>query len=273
MSELSSAEHALKKDVGPLPLGVWVVVIAGAAGVAYVIRKRSGSTHSAAAAQAAATTTADPGSGLSATQGAVNGTGAAVGSSNDVTTNDAWARLVIDGLVAGGADPATVDTAIRKYLTGLPLTAAESQVVSQALRNYHTPPEPVDPITLADVPTAPVLANIPTPAPAPTPAPVATPAPAPVFTTSSGQTFTPTGPTTFPGMPADHSFHTGIYHNGVELTPAQAYAQSGYIATNDLGQHWTPPKPTTPAPKAPVAATKTGTAASKTATGTTAKKK
>lgn len=73
------------------------------------------------------------------------GNTAGLGASTPIT-NDQWARLVIDELLAKGNDPTLVENAIAHYLQGATLTDAERAVVNLALQLQGSPPEGTLPV-------------------------------------------------------------------------------------------------------------------------------
>lgn len=178
-----------EKQVGPLPLGIWVGVIAVGAGASYFVnRKKTTAAASASAAgggDAGATDGAFgslPGGvgvggviglpgGVPAGQVPAGGTGAGI----PITDNVSWLRQAEDDLIARGNDPGLVDTALRDYLNGQVPTAAEQAIVNLALEDLGPPPFPV--VTIGPSPT---------PIPTPTPTPVRTPTPTPTPVSSGG---------------------------------------------------------------------------------------
>lgn len=135
----------LKKQIGPLPLGVWIAVVGGGLAVAYIINKRSNAN-----APGDSGSTGDFGSATSGT-----GTGASsVWAANQppgspttpmISTNVQWEQAASAYLLTLGADPALVDSAMRKYLFNQPLSQAEQAVISSAIRQFGLPPEPLPP--------------------------------------------------------------------------------------------------------------------------------
>jgi hypothetical protein len=136
----------LGKQVGPLPVGVWIAVVGGGLAVAYFINRSRGS------APADASSTGDFGSATSGT-----GTGASsVWSANTapgspttpmISTNVQWAQAAGNYLLTTGADPVLVDTALRKYLFNQPLNQQETAVIRAAIAQFGLPPEPLPPAT------------------------------------------------------------------------------------------------------------------------------
>lgn len=89
-----------------------------------------------------------------------------------IGTNAQWGRVVAEGMIAFGSDPATVNNAISKYLNGHQLSLSEKAIITMALTRYGQPPEGVLPLEEAPAPAPPSVPPVslpPTPAPAPAP--------------------------------------------------------------------------------------------------------
>lgn len=169
----------LGKQVGPLPLGAWVAVVAGGLGLAYYSYAHSGSSTPAA--------TTDPNAGLYNTvgNGAVGGWDQTAPSASTTTatlvTNEQWGRQGINWLIAQGYDASESDSAIRKYLAGNDPGPSIKEYVLQGLvlAHFGAPPNALPP-SLTPAPTiTPTPAPVPTPVPTPTPTPTPAPPPAP----------------------------------------------------------------------------------------------
>lgn len=161
----------LSQQVGPLPLGAWVAVVAGGLGIAFYSRQQG--------AQSVVDVPVEDGSGVPGVgQGvgwiAVPPPSTAPPGQPEPVTNEEWARNAINGLIAEGSyDAAVVDAAIRKYIESAPLGVQEYAIIRLALMRYGSPPVPLPP-----PPAPPVIPPV-TPTPTPTPAPPPAPAPAP----------------------------------------------------------------------------------------------
>lgn len=167
----------LGKQIGPLPLGAWVVVVAGGLGIALYTRKQG-----SAGTTVVEDTSGTPGVG----DGSVGGwvpTQPSTGAGGDVapttpTTNEEWGTRAINYLIAQGYDPLVSDSAIRKYLAGnYPQPSASEYALQRiALARFGSPPQPLPPSdSTPGIPTPP----IPKP-PSTVPGPVKPPAPKPV---------------------------------------------------------------------------------------------
>lgn len=175
----------LGKQVGPLPLGAWIVVVGGGLGLAAYGYNRSGTTGSQPSV-------VDPGTGDGSVGGwtpttpASGGDTGSGGDSSTVATNEAWGVRAINWLIAQGYDAAESDSAIRKYIAGNDPAPSIKEYVLQslALQHFGSPPSPLPP-PLTPPPTIPPPVVQPPsqapphviPAPAPPPP---RPAPSPV---------------------------------------------------------------------------------------------
>jgi hypothetical protein len=151
-----------EKQIGPLPLGIWVGVVAVGAGASYLINRKSKATAAATPAPGAA----DTGALTDATSGAFGSLPAGVNlggivalpggipagqtpntpqstTPTPITDNNQWLREATDQLIAKGYDPGLVDSALRSYLNGYPPTAQQQAIVNLALELLGAPPFPV----------------------------------------------------------------------------------------------------------------------------------
>lgn len=130
----------LGKQVGPLPLGAWIVVVGGGLGIAYYTR-RSGQEP-----VIVDDTSGVPGVGT----GAVGGWVPTSPTPQDpvqpaITTNEEWGRAAINWLLARGYPPNESDSAIRKYLAGTRTSIQEYTLIGLVLVALGSPPQPLPP--------------------------------------------------------------------------------------------------------------------------------
>lgn len=166
----------LGKQIGPLPLGAWVVVVGGGLGIALYARKQNASD----AATPVEDTSGQPGVG----DGSVGGwipqqpptSTPSADPKDSVTNNDQWYAYVFSELVARNYDSTLVDSALRKYLAGLTskLSVGEWVIIRMALA-IMPPPTPIP--ASPDDPNPP---GKPIPPPNSTPGPVKPPAGTPI---------------------------------------------------------------------------------------------
>ena len=160
------AELDLGKQIGPLPLGAWIVVVGGGLGIALY-------TRNAPAPEIVEDTSTDPGVGTGPGWVAVPPPSTAPPTQPPPETNEEWGRQAINYLIASGYPAGISDNAIRKYLEAGKLDPQEWAILQIALVKFGSPPIPI--------PNPPPVPNIPgpvTPKP-PTTQPPKPPAPKP----------------------------------------------------------------------------------------------
>lgn len=132
----------LGKQVGPLPLGAWFVVVIAGVGIALYARQQSVTNEPVEVPD----TSGDPGVGTGAVGGWVPTTpGAQSPIQGKPTTNEEWARAAIDHLIAMRYPPTDADAAIRSYIGGAQLSVSQSSLVAIALAALGSPPQPLPP--------------------------------------------------------------------------------------------------------------------------------
>lgn len=184
MAENAITEAASKK-LGPLPAGVWVVVIAGGFAVAYFVNKRRPSTGG----EPMVDTGGVPGVGVGGVQpGFIPVNPPTTPAEDKPRDNETWLTKAIGALLGKGYNPVTATLALRKWLAGNNITQSESLIVQEAIKLIGPPPlAPAGGGVIPD-PTTPTPTPTPTPSPVeplpprtnPVPMPTPAPAPAPV---------------------------------------------------------------------------------------------
>lgn len=135
---------SLSKKVGPLPMGVWIAVVAIGLFIGYMINRNQSAKDTVIPEQ-------DPGVGRG-------------GSGFDVVnppppqapvqeTNMTWGFKATTWLIAQMYPPTTAGNAINKYLYGVDLSVEENALVNLALKQFGPPPEPLPPVKVPDNPT------------------------------------------------------------------------------------------------------------------------
>lgn len=131
----------LGKQIGPLPLGAWIAVVAGGLGLAFFVnRSQSGDDEPVPLSDLGVGTGGTPQEFIDVSPPDPPTDG---GESEGVDTNDEWGRQASDWLIAQGFDPGISVNAVNKYLTGRRLTLQEQALVNRVLVRFGTPPEPL----------------------------------------------------------------------------------------------------------------------------------
>lgn len=126
----------LGKQIGPLPLGGWVAVVAIGGGIAWYARKQ-GNTSPLVVEDVSGT----PGVG-------VGGSGAYVpvvpptnAADAKPTNNEDWGIAMVQWMTAKGYDSATSELAVRKYLNQAKLSPQEWTLVTLGMAILGPPPQ------------------------------------------------------------------------------------------------------------------------------------
>jgi len=157
----------LGKQIGPLPLGAWVVVVGGGLGIALWSRNNS----AAADPTVVEDTSGDPGVGVGGSGMWSNLDVPTGDSSTGITyqSNEAWGQAAITYLIAQGYSAAVASSAITKALAGgvdvngSKMSIQEWSLWSLALAKLGSPPTPVNVPPPTSVPGP--VDNTPTPKP------------------------------------------------------------------------------------------------------------
>lgn len=139
----------LGKQIGPLPLGAWIVVVGVGVGIAYYSYRKNQTAQPVMIDRST-----DPGVG----EGpggftTVNPSGSSTSGEQQITTNDEWTREAINYLIAQGYDPGLSNQAISRYINGVQPDIRDQSLIDIALRHLHAPPIP--PPAVTNVPTVP----------------------------------------------------------------------------------------------------------------------
>lgn len=174
----------LSEQVGPLPLGVWILAIGGGLVVAYYINRRQGSrsepepTDGSGSVLSGAGLVHAPREPIYLVDDSPTAPAPApdTDAADAITDNYSWERAAVSWHVERGVDALTAQDAIARYLSGEPLTARQRNLVSAAIRQLGPPPQPVPPIRHANE-TKPRKPAPKKPAPKPQPKPTPKPKP------------------------------------------------------------------------------------------------
>lgn len=138
------ADAWYEQKLGPLPIGVWIVLVGGGLAIAfYYNSQHEGSGDSASTPMV--DTSGIPGVGVGAgTPGWVS-VQPPEQPTNNPSTNEQWAIQAINWLIGQGYEPALADKAIRDYIANVALTDREYPLVNLALKHFGSPPVPLGP--------------------------------------------------------------------------------------------------------------------------------
>lgn len=132
----------LGKQAGPLPVGGWIIVVAGGLGIAYFINRGQ-------AESATQQPLVDPGVGTGLIPAGA-GFQPEEGGQEPEQTNQQWGVQALNHLIGQGHDPATSDNAVRKYLSGEDLTLTENSLINLAILALGAPPDPLPPVNVPE---------------------------------------------------------------------------------------------------------------------------
>lgn len=141
---------ALSKKAGPLPIGVWVLIVVGGLGVSYYINKDQGTSSPAAIPNVGT----GYGGGGTVGAGSVGGggfvtnpsTGSSAGAAPTVQTNELWLANAQSSVVSQGRySSLQVNSALRKFIAGTALTQIDQEIVNAALTAVGNPPSLLTP--------------------------------------------------------------------------------------------------------------------------------
>lgn len=143
----SKAGSIASKKIGPLPAGVWLIVLGGTIVIVYAVNSRGGgkSTGATLAVADDGTTGADTQSGIGA-GGWSYSAPAPVTPAKTFDTNEEWGRAAIQFLIGQGYDAALADIAIRRYLGGLDISAQQRPLITAAIAGLGPVPNQLGPI-------------------------------------------------------------------------------------------------------------------------------
>ncbi len=141
---------ALTKQVGPLPLWVWVALVIGGLGIAFYARKTGGDVETPIVSE-------------NSPQTGVGDAGEATVTTppppTAPTTNEEWAQLAISQAIAAGFDAGLATDTVELYLAGQNLTVNQCAVRRWILTHVGPPPllppTPEKPCDILPIPNPP----------------------------------------------------------------------------------------------------------------------
>lgn len=150
----------LGKQVGPLPLGGWLVVVGGGLAIGIYMNKRQAAADSGANDAETSTQLTESDTGEGGAQFVYTPPVPVAGIGDNPETNDEWGRQVVNWLVGTmGVAGTTATNTVSRYLAREVLTAVELAQMNLAIGHFGSPPEPLAPV---DQPTDPGTTTPPT---------------------------------------------------------------------------------------------------------------
>ena len=149
----------LTRRLGPLPVWTWALVVTSAVLIWFYWRQRR---DGLAVAPVPSPEDVPADAGVDGLLEDIQSDGSTGPNARPISfsSNEAWARYVVDQLTIRGEDPTLVSNAISKILYGETVTAQEAAIYNNAVRLYGAPPLLV-----------PIIRISPGPAPDPDPEP------------------------------------------------------------------------------------------------------
>lgn len=138
----------LGKQVGPLPLGAWIVVVGAGLGVALWTRKKEDAPEIVESGNG----TPGVGAGGSGQYTELVPVTGGSGQITKPTTNEEWGVLAINWLIAHNYPANVADSAVRKYLAGVKLSVGEYTMIGLVLAALGAPPQVLPPAEEQDPP-------------------------------------------------------------------------------------------------------------------------
>lgn len=161
----------LGKQVGPLPLGAWIAVVAGGLGIAFMINRNQKASDDGSFI--------DPDSdvGQGGNQLIYDPPTNVPAPDTKPTDNAEWARQGTAHAIGLGFNPGVSWNALQKFISGEQLNGQEQEIVNRVIRDLGPPPEPISPVDTVPQPpnTPPTKPDTPKPIPRPPGKPVSTP--------------------------------------------------------------------------------------------------
>jgi hypothetical protein len=133
----------LHKQVGPLPVGGWLLVVGAGLAFSYWRKRQAGTTTNSEEGLQPSFTDETVGN-VFALVNALNKGGTGVPTAA-VTDNTTWYRRAVTELLGRGFATTLVDSALRKYMQGMALTREEQAAVDKAIEIIGPLPSPPPP--------------------------------------------------------------------------------------------------------------------------------
>lgn len=136
----------LHKQVGPLPVGGWLLVVAAGLGFSWWRKRQAGTSTNTPNDGIQPAFTDETVGNLFGLIGALNKGSTGV-PTQAITDNTTWYQSAVRELLGHGFVPGLVDTALRKYMQGMSLSTAEQAIIERALQLVGPLPSPPPPPT------------------------------------------------------------------------------------------------------------------------------
>lgn len=137
-------EELLRKEVGPLPVGAWLMVVAAGLGFAYWKKRNVDTSSNSSEQELSPLLTNETLGNIGGLMQLLN-TGQTGPNTQTYQDNTSWYQQALRLLIGRGNDPTLTDNALRKYMNGIALSLPESKVLELALQllgPIPTPPPP-----------------------------------------------------------------------------------------------------------------------------------
>lgn len=129
----------LGKQVGPLPLGAWVVVVGAGLGIAYYTRRQTADPTIVESGNGT------PGVGMGGSGMYTELVPVTQPGTGKPTTNEEWGVAALNWLIGHNYPRDVADQAVRKYLAGNRLSVGEYTLIGQVLAALGSPPQILPP--------------------------------------------------------------------------------------------------------------------------------
>lgn len=149
-----SVGSGLKKQVGPLPVGVWIAIIAGGLLIAYYFNKKNGASSSS---QPQVDTGGNPAVGTGLVSAGIPGGVTTPNPSTQPVDNAGWLSLAEAQAVRDGYNPVTAAGALNTFLNGGTLQPDQATLVQRIVSELES-----QGINIPTVPSGGSIATTPT---------------------------------------------------------------------------------------------------------------
>lgn len=142
----------LKKNVGPLPMGVWIAIIAGGLLIAYYFNKKNGQSSGGNV-----DTGGNPAVGTGLVSAGIPGGVTTPNPSTQPTDNQGWLSLALTQAIRDGYNPVTASAALNAFINGQVLQPDQATLVQRVVQELTA-----QGINIPQVPSGGSIATAPT---------------------------------------------------------------------------------------------------------------